>query len=120
MLYASKGPINSDFISYSVAPNQNFSVNFGSKSNNFVLNQSFSFKKNIGDNQEIKPICTLCELFEHSIKKCYKKHCYPLGYKPRSSNYIESANQVESRALDNKNAGSVYVNDTKGKQLKYC
>ncbi|XP_019166973.1 PREDICTED: uncharacterized protein LOC109162746 [Ipomoea nil] len=43
-----------------------------------------SFKKFIGGNK--KPICTFCGFTGHTEDKCYKKHGYPPGWKPRSRN----------------------------------
>ncbi|XP_050936292.1 uncharacterized protein LOC127144423 [Cucumis melo] len=38
-----------------------------------------------------RPTCCYCGIKGHIADKCYKKHGYPPGYKPRNSNPITTA-----------------------------
>ena len=37
-----------------------------------------------------KPLCTYCGFYGHTIDKCYKKHGYPPGFKPKGYNANDS------------------------------
>ncbi|XP_031126844.1 uncharacterized protein LOC116029094 isoform X2 [Ipomoea triloba] len=43
-----------------------------------------NYKRFIGGNK--RPVCTFCGFTGHTEDKCYKKHGYPLGWKPKSRN----------------------------------
>nr|GMD47373.1 uncharacterized protein LOC109179345 [Ipomoea batatas] len=42
--------------------------------------------KKFYSNGNKKPVCTYCGLTGHTIEKCYKKHGYPPGWRPRNRN----------------------------------
>lgn len=46
-----------------------------------------------------KPLCTRCNFHGHTIHKCYKLHCYPLGCRHKQRNHNASVNQT-SVSLD--------------------
>ncbi|XP_019170460.1 PREDICTED: uncharacterized protein LOC109166032 [Ipomoea nil] len=46
-------------------------------------------------NQKQKPVCSFCGYTGHTIEKCYKKHGYPPGWKPRNKG-VGTVNQVQS------------------------
>ncbi|XP_019150308.1 PREDICTED: uncharacterized protein LOC109147116 [Ipomoea nil] len=45
-------------------------------------------------NQKQKPVCSYCGYTRHTIDKCYKKHGYPPGWKPKNKG-VGSANQSQ-------------------------
>nr|GMC49423.1 uncharacterized protein LOC109151977 [Ipomoea batatas] len=51
-------------------------------------------------NNKPKVVCSYCGFTGHTIEKCYKKHGYPPGWKPRGKN-IGSANQIHGNAQEN-------------------
>ena len=59
-------------------------------------NNSGGSSWNKGNGKKERPFCTNCNMFGHTIEKCYKLHGYPLGYKPKGKNNA-SANQVSSQ-----------------------
>nr|GMD37918.1 uncharacterized protein LOC109155052 [Ipomoea batatas] len=42
--------------------------------------------KKFYSNRNKKPVCTYCGYTGHIFEKCYKKHGYPPGWKPRTKN----------------------------------
>lgn len=43
-----------------------------------------------------KPLCIHCGYKGHTVDKCYKKHDYPIGYKPKGKQGGGSVNMRES------------------------
>ncbi|XP_019158327.1 PREDICTED: uncharacterized protein LOC109155052 [Ipomoea nil] len=43
-----------------------------------------SGSKKFYSNGNKKPVCTFCGFTRHTVEKCYKKHGYPPGWKPRT------------------------------------
>lgn len=56
---------------------------FNPRSGTGYLPKSFTSKPSDGSTGDTG-YCTFCGKYKHTIKTCYKKHGYPLGYKPRS------------------------------------
>ncbi|CAL1411708.1 unnamed protein product [Linum trigynum] len=54
-----------------------------------------------GNNQSKRHVCTFCGLTGHTVERCYKKHGYPPGYKPRAR-----VNAVVSESIDTNSSGS--------------
>ncbi|XP_057950861.1 uncharacterized protein LOC131145679 [Malania oleifera] len=54
-------------------------------------NSSGNSRWNKGNNKKERPMCTHCNMFGHTIDKCFKLHGYPPGYKLKGRS---SANQV--------------------------
>lgn len=50
--------------------------------NSSINNFTVTHRRNHPPNR--RPLCTHCGLQGHTIEKCYKKHGYPPGYKPKS------------------------------------
>ena len=50
---------------------------------------------NKGNSKKERPFCTHYNMIGHMIKKCYKLHGYPPGYKPKGKSTINE-NQVSS------------------------
>lgn len=46
-----------------------------------------------------RPVCVFCGLQGHTVEKCYKKHGYPPGYKPKTKQHVGSINQLEIAEL---------------------
>ncbi|XP_019190006.1 PREDICTED: uncharacterized protein LOC109184460 [Ipomoea nil] len=55
-------------------------------------------------NQKPKPVCSYYGYTWHTIDKCYKKHGYPPGWKPRNKS-MGSANQVQSSSQESLETG---------------
>ncbi|XP_019184395.1 PREDICTED: uncharacterized protein LOC109179345 [Ipomoea nil] len=53
-----------------------------------------SGSKKFYSNGNKKPVCTHCGFTGHTAEKCYKKHGYPPGWRPRSKN-AGATNQVQ-------------------------
>ncbi|XP_031093732.1 uncharacterized protein LOC115998329 [Ipomoea triloba] len=64
------------------------------------------YKKHLAANK--KPVCTHCGYTGHTQDKCYKKHGYPPGWKPRPRN-LGSVNQTQGSSAEQQsnNDGSV-------------
>ncbi|KAL5572020.1 hypothetical protein UlMin_021617 [Ulmus minor] len=39
---------------------------------------------NVSKGRRVKPVCTYCGYYGHTVDKCYKKHGYPPGFTPKS------------------------------------
>ncbi|XP_019173806.1 PREDICTED: uncharacterized protein LOC109169379 [Ipomoea nil] len=53
-------------------------------------------------NPKQKPVCSYCGYTGHTVEKCYKKHGYPPGWKPRNKGW-GSSTQVQSSVQDTEN-----------------
>ncbi|XP_019172868.1 PREDICTED: uncharacterized protein LOC109168309 [Ipomoea nil] len=56
-----------------------------------------SGSRKVYPNGSKKPICTDCGFTGHTADKCYKKHGYPSGWKPRNRS-VGAANQIQVAA----------------------
>lgn len=71
-------------------------------------------------NSNKKPICSHCGYTGHTAEKCYKKHGYPPGWKPRNRN-VGSVNQVQfnpDEQSSKENTGSVCLSQDEYRLLK--
>ncbi|XP_019160481.1 PREDICTED: uncharacterized protein LOC109157055 [Ipomoea nil] len=59
-------------------------------------------------NQKPKPVCSFCGYTSHTVEKCYKKHGYPPGWKPRNKS-AASANQIQTSLQETEESENNYA-----------
>ncbi|XP_031096896.1 uncharacterized protein LOC116001145 [Ipomoea triloba] len=86
---------------FSMISQQERQISVGSNSLGDITEASAFFTKSENNNrrsfpnQKQRPVCSYCGYTGHTIERCYKKHGYPPGWKPRNRN-LPSANQVQT------------------------
>lgn len=67
-------------------PSSSYGNNTGTASNWKNVNRGYKGNnQKSGFSKSKTPICTYCQMLGHTVDRCYKKHGYPPGYKPRSN-----------------------------------
>ena len=92
---------------------RNSNLSFNGRNMNFPASHAFLQKKFIIANTWKRPTCTFYGFPGHTVKKCYKKHGYPPGYRTRKFSGV--VNQIKSKYVFNDNHVVVVVHDPKGK-----